>query len=396
MKIKDSLEKAKASGLLRKLKNITPLSARTCYINNDSQEYIDFSSNNYLAIANHPKLIEESIKWTKKYGTGSKASRLVSGTFSEYIELEEKIARWKGFPSALILGSGYMANCGVIPAITNRESTIFGDKLNHASLNNGCKLADAKFMRYNHNDLNHLSHQLQRTSSDHKLIISDTVFSMDGDIADLDQIKNIVIKNQGDKKSILPLEVKDGKDLIYLDDAHATGLFGEKGAGLATDKYCDIAMGTFSKGMGTYGAYIASSTDMKDFLINKCASFIYSTALPPGTYGAISASIDLVESSEYCDIRTKLLETSAKLATSIRAIGFETGNTKTPIIPVIIGDSEKTMRISQYLMKHGLFVGAIRSPTVQKGTARLRISLNVAHTENDIDKLLNTLKKAKM
>ena len=376
MNIKKYLDSAKQNGLFRELKEVTPLSSRTCCIDNDSTEYIDFSSNNYLGIANHPKLVEASIEWTKRYGTGSRASRLVSGTLPEYVELEERIAEWKSFPAALILGSGYLANCGAIPAIAPRGATIFADKLNHASLNSGCKVADGKFLRYSHNDIGKLSQQLKNSSDNSKLIVSDTVFSMDGDVADLQ-----LLKECGNEHNAT----------IYLDDAHATGLFGKKGEGLATSENCEIAMGTFSKGMGTYGACIACSKEMREYLINKCSSFVYTTALPPGCYGAISASIELIQSSEYCDIRNELLKKSAEFANSIKEIGFETGETKTPIIPVIIGDSAETMRISQYLREQGIFVGAIRPPTVQEGTARLRISLNATHTKDDIDKLLNAL-----
>lgn len=376
MNVKKYLDSAKKDGLFRELKEVTPLSSRTCSIDNDSTEYIDFSSNNYLGIANHPKLVEASIEWTKKYGTGSRASRLVSGTLPEYVELEERIAEWKGFPAALIIGSGYLANCGVIPAIAPRGATIFADKLNHASLNSGCKLADGKFLRYSHNDIGNLSQQLKNSSDNNRLIVSDTVFSMDGDIADLKLLKQCGIDNNA---------------TIYLDDAHATGLFGERGEGLATSECCDIAMGTFSKGMGAYGAYIACSVDMREYLINKCSSFVYTTALPPGCYGAISAAIELVQTKEYCDIRKDLMKKSADFANSIKKIGFDTGETETPIIPVIIGDSVETMRISQYLRDQGIFVGAIRPPTVPEGTARLRISLNATHTKDDIDKLLNSL-----
>jgi len=372
------LKDAETAGLKRSLRKITSISARECMLEGNIVPSIDFSSNNYLGIADHPKLKEESIRWTEKFGTGSKASRLVSGTLPEYIELEEKIAAWKGYEAAMIIGSGYMTNTGIIPALAGRKSAIFADKLNHASINAGCRLASAKFLRYAHSDFNALSTQLNQTATNEKIIISDTVFSMDGDIADIGKLAKLA---------------KDVSAMLYLDDAHATGLFGKKGEGLAHGQIADIAMGTFSKAMGSYGAYAACSKEMKEYLINTCGSFIYTTALPPGVYGAISAAVDLVQTSEFCEIRKKLLAKSAKFAGEIRSMGFETGNTETPIVPVIIGDTDKTLRISRQLLKEGFFAVAIRPPTVPKNSARLRISLNDAHTDEDIEQLLNSLKK---
>ena len=380
MDINKYLEDAEAVGLKRSLRKVTPISARECLLEGHHSPCLDFSSNNYLGIADHPKLKEASIYWTEKYGTGSKASRLVSGTFPEYIELEEKIAAWKGYEAALIVGSGYMANTGIIPAVANRKSAIFADKLNHASLNAGCQLSGAQFIRFSHNDLESLAEKLQQSENEDKLIVADTVFSMDGDIADVNQIAKLA---------------KENNSILYLDDAHATGLFGEKGEGLAHGNNADIAMGTFSKAMGCYGAYAACSKEMKEYLINRCGSFVYTTALPPGIYGAISAAVDLVQTLEFCELRKNLLAKSANFAAEIRRIGFETANTATPIVPVIIGDTDETLRISQLLQEQGFFAVAIRPPTVPKGTARLRISINASHTDDDIQALLDCLSHLK-
>lgn len=380
MDIKKYLAEAEAAGLKRTLRQVRPVSARECLLAGDLVPLIDFSSNNYLGIADHPKLKEASISWTEKYGTGSKASRLVCGTLPEYIELEEKIATWKGYEAAMIIGSGYMANTGIIPAIAGRKSAIFADKLNHASINAGCQLSGARFIRCPHNDLNALADKLQQTDNDDKIIVADTVFSMDGDIIDVDKIAKIA---------------KNNKALLYLDDAHATGLFCENGSGLAHGENADIAMGTFSKAMGCYGAYAACSKAMREYLINRCGSFIYTTALPPGTYGAISAAVDLVQTPEFCEIRSNLLAKSANFAKEVRKLGFDTGNTATSIVPVIIGDTEETLRISQWLLDKRMLAVAIRPPTVPKGSARLRISINAAHTDDDINKLLECLAKTR-
>lgn len=380
MDIKKYLDESEAAGLKRSLRQISPISARECLLVGNDAPLLDFSSNNYLGIADHPKLKEASISWTEKFGTGSKASRLVTGTYPEYIELEEKIAAWKGYEAALIIGSGYMANTGIIPAIAGRKSSIFADQLNHASLNAGCQLSGAQFIRYTHNDLSSLEAKMQSFENDDKIIVADTVFSMDGDIANVDEIAKIAYKQNAN---------------LYLDDAHATGLFSENGCGLAYDGNAEIAMGTFSKAMGSFGAYAACSTEMKEYLINRCGSFVYTTALPPGTYGAISAAVDLVQTPEFCEIRKKLLEKSANFAKEVRNIGFDTGHTATPIVPVIIGGTEETLRISQLLVDEGILAIAIRPPTIPKGTARLRISINAAHTDDDISKLLECLEKAK-
>ena len=380
MQIKKYLKEAEVAGKKRSLRQIIPISARECLLEGHNTPCLDFSSNNYLAIADHPKLKEESIRWTEKFGTGSKASRLVSGTLPEYIELEKKIAVWKGYEAALIIGSGYMANTGIIPALSDRKSVIFADKLNHASLNAGCKLSGSQFLRYAHSNFDLLSCQLERSFRDDKTIISDTVFSMDGDIADVEKLAGFAKKHGA---------------MLYLDDAHATGLFGAKGEGLAHNSNADIAMGTFSKAMGCYGAYVACSQEIKEYLVNRCGSFIYTTALPPGVYGAISSSVDLVQSDDFCEIRKKLIAKSASFAKEVRSLGFKTGNTQTPIIPVIIGNIKETLRISQFLLEKGFLAVAIRPPTVPENSARLRISLNAAHTDKDIEKLLECLKKAK-
>ena len=376
MNPEEFLIRAEVQGMRRRLKAVTHNSPATCII--DGKEHIDFSSNNYLALAAHPLLAEESVRWTKLFGTGSTASRLVSGTFPEYLKLEEKIAAWKGTESALIIGSGYMANIGVLSALSaSRNSVIFADKLNHASLNAGATLALGQFKRYPHLDTEKLEFLLTQDDNE-KIIVSDTVFSMDGDICDVEKLKYLSEQYNA---------------LLYLDDAHATGIFGKSGEGLAGQS-ADIAMGTFSKAMGSYGAYIACTQAMRDYLINKCGSFIYSTALPPGVYGAISAAVDLIQSDEYNEKRRILSEKSLYLRTELKKLGFNTGNTATPIIPIIFGEINKTMQVSEYLMKNGIFAVPIRPPTVPPGTARLRVSLNTDHTYSQINKLLELLSQA--
>ena len=376
MNIESFLINAEKQNMLRQLNPMHSISATECVLSNDNKTYIDFSSNDYLALAKHPKLIEGSMEWLRKYGTGSRASRLVSGTLPEYIDLEDKIAAWKGTEAAIILGNGYMANTGIISALASRHSTVFADKFNHASLNAGVILSKAEFKRYKHNDTNHLETLISTTENRDKLIISDTVFSMDGDLANIKKITEISRKYSC---------------MLYFDDAHGTGVFGASGEGLSCKMDADISMGTFSKGMGAYGAYIACSRIMKEYFINKCGSFIYSTALPPAAYGAIDASVSLVQTPEYTEVRNNLLSKSKYLRDSINSLGYNTGNTVTPIIPIIVGSVEKTMQVSAYLKEKGIFAVAIRPPTVPNGSARIRLSLNAAHTDTQISYLLDVL-----
>jgi 8-amino-7-oxononanoate synthase len=317
--------------------------------------------------------VEESIAWTEKFGASSSASRLVCGTIPEYIEIETEIARWKGFEKAIILGSGYLANCGAINALAGRKSAIFADKLNHASLNAGCIRPGAGFKRFAHRDYENLERFLRNSQSEEKLIVSDTVFSMDGDMADIEKLYELSEKYDA---------------LLYLDDAHATGVFGSRGEGssldFANDKSRIIVMGTFSKGMGAYGAYLAGSEKIIDFFINACNTFIYSTALPPSAYGAIKAGLELVQSAETRLSAKKLIETSSRFVSDLRVKGFNCGNTGTQIIPLIFGDSMRVVGISEKLLGDGILAIPIRPPTVPEGGARIRLSFNAGHKDSDI------------
>ncbi len=370
------LDRREASGLLRCLRSVTPLSARECLVQGFSEPCLDFSSNDYLGLSGRRELVEESVGWTIRFGAGSRASRLVTGTLPEYIRLEEQIAEWKCYESALLLGSGYLANTGLIPALAHRKSVIFADKLNHASLNAGCLLSGAEFRRYAHNDIRALSRLLAGCGRDDRLVVSDTVFSMDGDVPDLE---------------CLYAAASACGAMVYLDDAHATGVLGEGGRGLACADVSDVALGTFSKALGCYGAYVACSREMRDYFVNTCGPFIYSTALPPGVCGAISAAVALVQTEELSESREALLSKSARFAHDLRSLGFDTGNTVTPIVPVMLGDAGLALRISQGLLERGFLVVAIRPPTVPEGGSRLRISLNAAHTEEDVSRLLEAL-----
>lgn len=374
--IKDFLKEAEDTKLKRVLRAINPVSARESEF--EGRRFLNFSSNNYMALSEHPELRNESVRWVEKYGSGSGASRLITGTSAACLRLEDEIARWKGTEASIVIGSGYLANSGIIPALADRSAVIFADKLNHASLNAGCQLSGAEFLRYRHNDVDHLVSFLEKHKDNpRKLIVSDTVFSMDGDIAPLDDIKRLA---------------KEYDALLYLDDAHASGVFGEHGEGLSDG--ADIAMGTFSKALGSYGAYAACSSLMKDYLINRCGTFIYSTALPPAVLGSIAAAVSLVQTPACNEARKNLYEKFTYLRTSLEKAGFDTANSRTPVIPVIIGDSGEVIKLSSKLFEKGILALPVRPPTVPKNTARIRISVNAAHTYEDIDRLIDALKKA--
>ncbi|OGV50254.1 MAG: hypothetical protein A2X49_15050 [Lentisphaerae bacterium GWF2_52_8] len=377
--ITKTLAELEEQDLRRQLRPVEPVSAREGRLP-DGRIVLNFSSNDYLGLSRHPALSEESIAWTRRLGTGSTASRLVCGTFPELVKLEEEIARWKGEEAALVLGAGYLANTGAIAALAGRDTQIFADKLNHASLNAGCQLAGAEFLRYRHNEPAHLEKLLASSDSKRKLIVSDTVFSMDGDCADINSLKELAERHDA---------------LLYLDDAHASGLFGKGGSGLAGHGNCDLAMGTFSKALGSYGAYIACSRQMKDFLVNRCGSLIYTTALPPAVLGANAAAVRLVQTPEYDAIRSRLLSSCKKLRSELNSLGYDTGAGSTPIIPIIAGEAQTAKNLSEFLLERGILAIPIRPPSVPRGTARLRLTVNAAHTSGDLALLLSALSEAR-
>lgn len=375
----DYLEQAEGVNLKRTLRDITPLSPRECLV--DGVKCLNFSSNDYLSLSNHPLLKERHIEWTRKFGAGSTASRLVCGTYSAYSRIEETIAEWKGSEAALILGSGYLANVGVIAALLDRASLVVADRLNHASLNAGCQLSRARFRRFGHLDYLQLERLLERKDENRQrtLIVSDTVFSMDGDFADVAALRETAHRHDA---------------ILYLDDAHGTGVFGDDGSGLARGSDADVVMGTFSKAMGSYGAYVACPREVRDYLVNRCGSFIYSTALPPGVYGSIEAAVELVRSSEFEETRRRLLSNAAWVRSEFHHLGLESVASQSPIIPIIVGEPEMASRMSRMLLENGILSVAIRPPTVPKGSARIRVSLNAAHTREDLARLVAAVDKA--
>lgn len=341
--------------------------------------YVNLSGNDYLGLSHHPALVERARDWAKAYGAGTGASRLVTGNLVLFERIEAKLTKLKGKDAALVMAAGFQTNAGVIQALLDRqvlgaEPLVFADRLNHSSMHFGCQAAGVRQQRYRHCDVDHLSSMLvkYRDSSQPKFILTESVFSMDGDVAPIGQI--VALAREHDA-------------IVICDDAHATGVLGEGGQGLSGD--ADVVIGTFSKALGSYGAYVACSENIRDYLVNRCAGLIYSTALPPPVLGAIDASLDLLP-----DLDTERAHVAA-LAEKVRAaaadLGFDTGGSTTQIVPLIVGEADDALALGARMQEAGYWATPIRPPTVPKGTARLRLAFSASHSAPQIDGLIELL-----
>jgi 8-amino-7-oxononanoate synthase len=363
MDIRNWLTEQKKKDLLRQLTPVQRLPDGQLVVpGHTSCPLLDFSSNDYLGLSCHRGLIAQSRHFLELAGCGAGAARLMSGDLAMYHMLEEEVAKLKDQEAALLFGSGYLANCGVIPALAGRNDVIFTDRLNHASIYDGCSLSRAKLVRFHHNDLNHLEELLHKQrGTGEALIVVESLYSMDGDrcpLQDLVQLK------------------EKFNCLLMVDEAHATGLFGKNGGGIIEEdgvaSRVDVAMGTFGKALGSYGAYVAASKSMIDFLINRARTFIYSTGLPPAVIGASLAATRII--GQEPELRRDLF---AKVECFKAALG-EKGLTNlgpSQIVPIMIGESSRAVKIALALRDQGIFVTAVRPPTVPEGTARLRFSI---------------------
>lgn len=350
-------------------------------------DYLDFSGNDYLNLSKDPEILNAAIAATKKYGTGSSGSRLLSGNCPIFSELEEQIAKDKKTENSLTFASGFQANSSILATLCDREvlkqeALLFFDKNNHSSLYQGAFLAKAELLRFQHNDLDNLEMLLQKHKQDSraKFIVAETVYSMDGDLLDVPRIAALA---------------KEYDCFLFLDEAHAAAVFGDDGYGLSSTANLNpiphAILGTFSKGLGGFGAYLACSNKVKNYLINKCPGFIYSTAPAPFIAGAAQAAWR--KSAKLNKLRELLLENSAYLRNRLIDMGLNCGNSNSQIIPIILGDEEKVMRIRAGLLQKKIIVSAIRPPTVPPGTSRLRLSLHSGLTKNDLNKLLEALQE---
>jgi 8-amino-7-oxononanoate synthase len=342
------------------------------------REYINFSSNDYLGLANHPYLIKKIKEALDMYGYGAGASRLLGGGSFLHRELEEKISRFKDTEAALVFNSGYAANTGIIPAIADKDTVLCSDELNHASIIDGCRLSGGKTVVYKHKDLTHIDQLLSKEGNKKKILITDTVFSMDGDIAPLKELSDIC---------------RNYHAFLYLDEAHSTGVLGNGKGALAhfnmKPEPWIIQMGTFSKAFGSLGAFLAGSADIVQWTLNNARSFIYSTALPSCIIAASMAALELIENDQ--DLIKKLWERRHMAAKGIKDAGYDIMGSETPILPIRTGTIENTLRLSKKLFEKKIYAPAIRPPTVKE--PRIRINVTAGHTDEDIGRLIEALKE---
>jgi glycine C-acetyltransferase len=367
--------------LLRRLRVVDSYNGSRITMNN--REMLLLCSNDYLGLANHPALRQAALQAMERYGFGSGASRLVSGTSALHQALENRLALFKGTEAALVFNSGYAANTGIIPAIVGAGDLILSDSLNHASIVDGCRLSKAQVKVYPHKDSAQVETLLKNNlQAKRKLIVTDGVFSMDGDIAPL--------------PDLVYLSEKYGA-IFMVDDAHGTGVLGQTGKGtvehFGLSGCVHIQMGTLGKAFGSFGAYVAGSRELIDFLINHSRSFIYSTALPPSICAASLAAIDILEQEP--ERRDRLWNNRKQYVNGLRSIGISTGDSETPIIPLIIGDSGRTLKAAEKLFEYGVCATAIRPPTVPANAARIRTTVSAAHSDVDVDSALDIFSRLK-
>ena len=345
----------------------------------DNQRLLNFCSNDYLGLANHPDVQQAFINGVKKYGTGSGAAHLICGHSSAHHALEEELAAFSGYPRALLFSTGYMANLGVAQALCGRGDRVLEDRLNHASLLDAGILSGARLSRYPHNDTENLRQKLSGVTQGEKLVMTDAVFSMDGDLAALPQLATICQENDA---------------WLMIDDAHGIGVLGKNGGGTAQHfdlgaAKIPIYMATLGKALGTAGAFVAGSNDLIEYLIQSARTYIYTTAMPPAVAEATRTSLKLAQLA--ADRREQLQQRIKQFREGAQQLGLQLMESTTPIQPIHAGDSETATRWSQQLFAHGILVSAIRPPTVPQGTARLRITFSANHTSEQVNRLLDAL-----
>ena len=336
------------------------------------RDVLNFSCTDYLNLARHPHVVERAERALREAGCGATASRLMTGTLPLHEELEARLASLKRYPVALLFGSGYLASLGVIPALVGREDTVFADRLAHACLVDGTVLSRATLRRFEHNDAEHLRKLLKQSGArGRRLIVTESVFSMDGDLAPLPEIAGLASEFEA---------------MLMVDEAHATGVFGPGGGGLVRqfdlEGAVTVSMGTLSKALGSYGGFAGGSKVLRELWVNRARSFIYSTALPPPVLGAALGALDVLEREP--TLGSTLLRQAAGFRQDLEKAGLDTGNSESQIIPIMVGDNAKALSLSRRLKQEGVLAVAIRPPTVPEGSARLRLSVSLAHTPEDL------------
>lgn len=363
---------------LRELNSYVPQDG--VVISDGRNDFVNFSSNDYLGLSQHEEVIKRARQYAKEFGAGATASRLISGTYSIHTELEQNLADTFGREAALVFNSGFQANSTIISTLADRHALILADKLSHNSLLQGSLASRAAFRRFEHNNIDDLTNQMERASSEDYsriIVITESLFSMDGDRSNLQKIAEVCQYHGA---------------WLFADDAHAVGVWGKGGRGLTYDiPGIDMVLGTCGKAFGGFGAFLLCTSKMRDYLINYCPGFIYTTALPPTVIGAIDAALTLIPTME--EERKQLRGYIKKMKRGITEAGLSTGRSESQIIPIIVGGEKQALRLASYLKEEGFLATAIRPPTVPEGSARIRITLSCQHTDRQIDEFLTVLNR---
>jgi glycine C-acetyltransferase/8-amino-7-oxononanoate synthase len=376
--IEERLEEIKERGLYRKMRLISgPQGPRVLL---DGRPVLLLCSNNYLGLADHPRVREAAAEAAMRYGAGSGASRLVSGNMTIHRRLEEQLCEFERADACVLMGSGYLANAGVISALAREGDVVFSDALNHASIVDGCRLARAETFVYDHCDPDHLEWGLRQAEGRGSLIVTDGVFSMDGDVAPLPEI--VELAQRFDAR-------------VMVDEAHGTGCVGPEGRGAVADAglegEVDVIVGTLGKALGSYGAYVVCDKPIADYLVNSARTLIFSTALPPPAVAAALASLELLRAQpRRVD---KLQRNAAVLREALAERGIDCGDSETQIVPLVVGDAAAAVQASERALERGVFAQAIRPPTVPEGSSRLRLAVMASHTKTELRDAAETLSK---
>jgi 8-amino-7-oxononanoate synthase len=370
------LEALEAKGLRRALEPLG--SAQGPVVEVDGRPLVNLCSNDYLALASDPRVVRAAAAAAEREGAGAGASRLVAGDLPVHGALERELAALAGTEAALLFGSGYHANAGVPPALVGRDDAIFSDALNHASILDGALLSRAELVRYRHGDAGELADLLARTRARRKLVITDAIFSMDGDAAPLRELAELCDRHGA---------------MLYVDEAHATGVLGPRGGGLAealgvADRV-DVHMGTLGKALGAAGAFVAGERRLVELLLTRARTFVFTTALPPAACGAARAALEIVRDEP--ERRARVRSLTERMRAGLARLGFDVSRVVAPIFPVVLGAEARAVAASRALRARGFFVRAIRPPTVPRGTSRLRVSLTAGHTDAQVDAFLGAL-----
>src|SRR6202046_1752569 len=378
----DALEDLKAKHLYFRLKILE--GEQKPVANFDGKEVINLSSNNYLGLTTHPKLRRSAIDATRKFGVGSGAVRTIAGTMKAHLDLEKQIAAFKKVEACVVFQSGFAANAGTVAAILGKEDLVISDELNHASIIDGCRLSRATIKVFKHKDAADCERVLQETNDwdGKKLLITDGVFSMDGDIANLPALCDLAEKYNC---------------IMMVDDAHSSGVLGSRGRGTVDHHHChgrvDIQIGTLSKAIGSIGGYVCGSRDLIDFLYQRARPFLFSTSHPPSVTATCQAAFELLDSEAGDKLIKKLWANTKFFKRKLKKLGFDTGKSETPIKPIMVGDAERAFQFSRELFAEGVFVVALGFPTVPEGKARLRTIVTATHKRSDLERAFEVFER---